>query len=336
MDTRFLHRLVRLLEPKRGLPDLDTSTITANHTHLGYERFVIVLLALLILGVASMPVHAYAAVPPTAEQTQTVTLYTVRSGDTLSAIARRYGTTVQAIMAANGLTSTRIYAGQQLRIPQGPQTPPSGRERIQFAAGATSAVRTGTVQNPMVKEYTLRALQGQTLRVELITSDTSGLLGIVGLSDGIPYKRMAVAGTVFEMVLPRTQDYLIQIGTPNNGPVTYELYVEVPPLPAPGAPERIQFAPGAVSATVQGYTTAIAPKRYVLRARAGQTMSVDLYDQSIHTYITVLTPSGAHLAATEGPLHHWMGQLPVTGDYIVEVRNAGQGSVDFSLTVAIR
>ena len=67
MDTRFLHRLVRLLEPKRGLPDLDTSTITANHTHLGYERFVIVLLALLILGVASMSVHAYAAVPPTAE-----------------------------------------------------------------------------------------------------------------------------------------------------------------------------------------------------------------------------------------------------------------------------
>lgn len=43
--------------------------------------------------------------------------YRVRYGDTLSQIARRYGTTVQAIMAYNGLTSTRIYAGQWLRIP---------------------------------------------------------------------------------------------------------------------------------------------------------------------------------------------------------------------------
>jgi LysM repeat protein len=43
--------------------------------------------------------------------------YTVQRGDTLSAIAARYGTTVAAIMQANGLHSSIIYVGQRLAIP---------------------------------------------------------------------------------------------------------------------------------------------------------------------------------------------------------------------------
>lgn len=49
-------------------------------------------------------------------QPDTVTRYTVRWGDTLSKIARRFGTTVQAIMASNNLRSTTIYVGQRLVI----------------------------------------------------------------------------------------------------------------------------------------------------------------------------------------------------------------------------
>jgi tetratricopeptide (TPR) repeat protein len=43
--------------------------------------------------------------------------YVVRRGDTLYSIARRHGTTVQAIMAANGLSNYNIYVGQWLYIP---------------------------------------------------------------------------------------------------------------------------------------------------------------------------------------------------------------------------
>lgn len=44
--------------------------------------------------------------------------YTVRSGDTLSAIAKRFGTTVQAIAQLNGIKDVnKIYVGQVLRIP---------------------------------------------------------------------------------------------------------------------------------------------------------------------------------------------------------------------------
>jgi LysM repeat protein len=76
-------------------------------------------------------------VPPTAPaMTDTVTptasgeiIYTVVSGDNLSTIARKYGTTWQAIQDFNSLPTTAIKVGQKLRIPA-PQssdgTPPGG------------------------------------------------------------------------------------------------------------------------------------------------------------------------------------------------------------------
>jgi len=48
--------------------------------------------------------------------------YTVRRGDSLWLIARRHGTTVQRLKEENGLRSSRVLAGQVLRIPS-----PEGR-----------------------------------------------------------------------------------------------------------------------------------------------------------------------------------------------------------------
>jgi LysM repeat protein len=66
------------------------------------------------------PAATATALPP--QPTATVdtqsTTYTVRSGDTLYSIARRYNTSVQAIQAANGLSGNTIRPGQQLRIPR--------------------------------------------------------------------------------------------------------------------------------------------------------------------------------------------------------------------------
>jgi putative chitinase len=59
----------------------------------------------------------------------------VQRGDTLYSIARRYGTTVQAIALANKIANpSLIYVGQQLTIPGGsttpPPPPPSGQVHI--------------------------------------------------------------------------------------------------------------------------------------------------------------------------------------------------------------
>jgi membrane-bound lytic murein transglycosylase D len=49
------------------------------------------------------------------ELTQAVT-HEVKKGETLTSIARRYGQEVGALMRFNGLTSARLYVGQQLKI----------------------------------------------------------------------------------------------------------------------------------------------------------------------------------------------------------------------------
>ena len=52
---------------------------------------------------------------PSAQSTQRY--YLVKAGDSLATIAREHGTTVQAIEAANNLSSTRIYVNEVLIIP---------------------------------------------------------------------------------------------------------------------------------------------------------------------------------------------------------------------------
>jgi len=61
-------------------------------------------------------------------------VYTVRSGDNLWLIARRYGTTVQALMDANSLRSDRLQVGQRLHIPASGTSGQisGGRRRVGF------------------------------------------------------------------------------------------------------------------------------------------------------------------------------------------------------------
>jgi LysM repeat protein len=88
--------------------------------HTQHINRVLIVLTFIALLVALIPPVTLAAPP---EQGSVV--YIVRWGDTLFSIARRFGTTVPALMTANNLTSEYIYAGQMLTIPVGaPLTPP--------------------------------------------------------------------------------------------------------------------------------------------------------------------------------------------------------------------
>jgi len=59
-----------------------------------------------------------ASASPVAQSTSTEVSYMVKSGDTLSRIARIYGTTVKAIKSANNLDSERLVVGRKLKMPE--------------------------------------------------------------------------------------------------------------------------------------------------------------------------------------------------------------------------
>ena len=56
-------------------------------------------------------------VRPVAPVSQPQTFYMVKSGDTLSRIAKAHGTTIKALKAANALAGDRIVVGAKLKIP---------------------------------------------------------------------------------------------------------------------------------------------------------------------------------------------------------------------------
>lgn len=61
--------------------------------------------------------------PSTPPTTPAGTAYTIKAGDTLYAIANKYGVTVDSIKQANNLTSNTLTIGKTLTIPTGTQTP---------------------------------------------------------------------------------------------------------------------------------------------------------------------------------------------------------------------
>lgn len=69
--------------------------------------------------------------PPTPEAPVT-SVHVVQAGETLYAIARRYGVTLEDLVAANGITDPeRIYVGQRLKIPGGTVPPgPTPRTHV--------------------------------------------------------------------------------------------------------------------------------------------------------------------------------------------------------------
>ena len=75
-------------------------------------RFYRFMFVLLLIAVLATPVAVFAEPEPAS------TVYVVQRGDTLSRIAARYGVSVGALAAANGIRNVNlVYTGQRLLIP---------------------------------------------------------------------------------------------------------------------------------------------------------------------------------------------------------------------------
>ena len=64
------------------------------------------------------PAAAPASESNTASSPARTSLYTVKSGDTLTRIAKTHGITVKALKSANSLENDRIVVGAKLKIPE--------------------------------------------------------------------------------------------------------------------------------------------------------------------------------------------------------------------------
>ena len=110
---------------------------------------------------------------------------------------------------------------------------------------------------------------------------------------------------------------------------------------APPEPKRIQFAPGAASAQVLGSLAASGIDRYVLAAMAGQEMTVNLLaalsgdPATVSSILVIWGEDGTVLISDHADATNWMGELPLSQDYYIDVKSVAQVSVDYALDVLI-
>lgn len=87
-----------------------------------------------------------------------VTEVTVKSGDSLSLLAEKYGSSVNAIMKANNLKSSLILVGQTLKIPAANETTVAPSTTATYVPQATQQTTvTTTVQQPVVQQPVVQA-----------------------------------------------------------------------------------------------------------------------------------------------------------------------------------
>ncbi len=94
------------------------------------------------------------------------TTHTVKRGESLGVIAKRYGVTVKALLNANNLNKTTIYAGQKLKIPAKKST--SERKTYTVVSGDTIsgiALKLNTSQAHLIETNSLsrRQRNGQSI-----------------------------------------------------------------------------------------------------------------------------------------------------------------------------
>ena len=171
----------------------------------------------------------------------------------------------------------------------------------------------------------LRASSGQILDVQVNWTGSQGGLDIWG-QDGFPIKHASVGSSFWRDYLVSTQDYYVRV-TAESGTSGYILRVSVP--------ARVNFAPGAISATISGQVESYGSMLYALRASGGQQMQINLSSASPNLLPTIWGFDGTVLKSSSNGSQSWNGNLPSSQDYIVMVTSFGS-SASFSLTVTIR
>ncbi len=105
--------------------------------------------------------------------------------------------------------------------------------------------------------------------------------------------------------------------------------------------ERVQFAKGSTSAVIRGRLKGYSDVDYLVRAGAGQTITVTLKKSNLSNYFNVLPPGSTDVAMYVGQTgEDFSGMLPTDGDYIIRVylvRAAARRneSSNYTLTISV-
>ena len=192
--------------------------------------------------------------------------------------------------------------------------------------GATDTDVSGQLQANEVRTFVLSAAKGQPMLVDLVSPNSAAHLAVRG-QDGTVLLGAEAAKTAWQGLLPATQDYILQAIAPAAA-TNFDLSLEIA--------DRITFASGAISATVNGTAQSGLVTTYVLRALAGQTFTATLQSANNSVVLSVYGfQDGLPLVRAATNVTSFTVKLPATQDYIIKAVQTST-PVDFKLTVTVK
>ena len=107
----------------------------------------------------------------------------------------------------------------------------------------------------------------------------------------------------------------------------------VPPAPT-SAPTRLSFQSGGNLASARGEMNAGAVNRYILKAVAGQVLSVEVWSPNGDVYLSISTSDGKELLGVAAKANRWSGAAATSQDYTFTVTATG-GTTSFSIDIVV-
>ena len=98
---------------------------------------------------------------------------------------------------------------------------------------------------------------------------------------------------------------------------------------------RIRFESGRTTKVIKDAVVRGDRDRYILHARAGQTLLVHITSEENNAVFDIYRPGGKHTLENAQESMDWSGALPRTGDYIIEVGGT-RGNATYTLEVTVR
>jgi hypothetical protein len=122
-----------------------------------------------------------------------------------------------------------------------------------------------------------------------------------------------------------------QIAAPAATPAGWLINPKASSPPIQESTERVNFAKGSSTGTVQDTIAPSQLKHYLLQCGGGQSMTVRSQNSAVN--VRIVAPDGSTIGRIPSGSSSWQGTLPSDGDYSVDV--SSPGSTSFSIQVEV-
>ena len=206
-----------------------------------------------------------------------------------------------------------------------PSTPTPMPDMLAYSQ--TSFSVQGHLKVNEIRDFSFSGREGQLVMLRLASPNPDAFLTIYAVGGAQPLAPVAPGSARWQGRLPATHGYVVKLGSPGQA-ANFQLVVSMP--------QTIEFAPGAVSATIEGQINSSETVDYVLRAFAGQSMAVKASSPKGDVLLAVYAlEDDEPLIGPLPSIMEWEGKLPADGDYLIKAI-AGGPATDYVLDVTIQ